>query len=196
MSENQVYKRAQVHELEWWTDNQIDMSLEWGHYMEHLGEWLSEIGHVGVAIDVGSGPIPFLCSGNIEFDRGIAVDPLIHKYADIEWVKEQIACEFERVADIHDLLTGTSDLTLCLNTIDHVESPYEMVRQLARVTAMGGFLVVAVDLDKPPDVYHPHTIKGPTLIRALSRYAVTKLCVIDDSWKFENKVLWYVGGVK
>lgn len=189
------YEQAQYHELEWWTDNPIPMDEEWKHYLEYLGDFLEEVGHVGTCIDVGSGPIPFFCCP-ISCDRAIAVDPLIEEYAEIEWAQEQITRDFERVMDIHDVESAVSDLTLCLNTLDHAQSPYELLRQCVRVTKSGGHLVVTVDLDKPPDVYHPHMIRGPALVRALGRYCEQKISVVDQSWKFDNLVLWYAGQVR
>ena len=190
------YETAQFHELEWWQNNQIDMSLEWDHYLENLSDVLDNVGHVAVAVDVGSGPIPFLCSPAVSCDRAIAVDPLIDEYAKIEWAEEQAICPFERATDIHDVESAVSDLTLCLNALDHASSPYELLRQCCRITKSGGCLIVTVDIGKPPDIMHPHTIDGPTLIRAICRHADQVKCVVSASWKFENMVLWYAGKVR
>ena len=80
-----------------------------------------------------------------------------------------------------------------LNVLDHVQYPRVLLAELIRASRPGGYLFLFVDIDKPPDQMHPHTIKSEWLRNILDRYWQMKLWQIEPSWKFKNDVLYAVG---
>lgn len=100
---------------------------------------LSERGiHARSLLDVGCG------TGNLRqriqaiCDRYIGTDAVRHKGfpADAEFVLTNL--DSGRVA----LPDGCCDVVLCVETIEHVENPRALMRELVRLTAPGGWLVV------------------------------------------------------
>jgi SAM-dependent methyltransferase len=78
------------------------------------------------------------------------------------------------------LLTGAADLTISLQVLEHIWTPRKYVRELARVTAPGGSLVVSTPnrltfspglgrRERPSNVYHCREYDADELADELAR---------------------------
>ena len=92
----------------------------------------------GVALDVGCGRGELARRLRHRFDRYVGTDVVRH---------EGFPPELEfLLTDLDDgrvpLPDGMADAVLCAETIEHVENPRALVRELVRLTRPGGFVVV------------------------------------------------------
>ena len=116
------YQRAQQVELEWWTNNTWSPHVSWNRYDQVFLPYYGEQFY-GLAIDVGSGPVPVLCNHNVFFRTGIAVDPLIFEYEKILKYQLYFTKMFNRKKSLSSLDSDSADTMFCLNTLDHCADP-------------------------------------------------------------------------
>ena len=180
----------QKYELEWWTNYNYKPWGEWMQYFTKLHLYLRPFASVA---DVGCGPVPIFCSDVIEYQDAIGIDPLIHKYLSIERYKQYHDREFGCFAEIEKVCEEMFDGVFCLNTIDHVRDPGAFISELDRILAPGGRLYICVDVEKPPDPLHPHTIHTEWLDEQFAFYTYkTVMRQVVPSFKFENDLYWFV----
>jgi len=193
--DNARYSRAQGNELEWWKNNAYTPFRQWHEYDKVFLPYYPDI-PVGQAVDVGSGPVPMLCNHNVFYRHGIAIDPLIHEYAEILKYDLYLTRAFTRLDSIVDIKTESVDMAFCLNTLDHVQDPQLMVIELGRILRRYGKLFFFVDIDKRPDSAHPHAITRDWLAQELLAEFYPILWLEKKSWKFDNQALYFVGEVR
>ena len=190
------YAQIQKNEFGFWRDNPVDFQVLWGHYMPPFAPYLEK--QQGVVVDVGSGPVPFFLSGFFQYERGLAVDPLIYEYALLPQYAQLYSGAaayggFQMRRSIREVETGFANVVFCLNVLDHVRDPDAFLAELGRICRPGGKLFLFVDVGKPPDHMHPHTIDAVETACELSEWFGCLLSHVGPSWKFEIECLWYVG---
>jgi len=183
------YKQVQRHELEWWRNNHIDVNWLWNTYLDVFEPWLREFECV---VDIGCGPMPIFCSPRIQGERWIAVDPLFEEYNSIPYYTKYHSGKIEFANEAGQVASNSADGVFCLNALDHVQDPGNMLVHLRRILKPGGRLYLFVDIDKPTDPMHLHTIRRDWLLSKLSVLKLIEL-KMNKSWKFANDVMWYVG---
>lgn len=192
---DQQYASVSKNELDWWANARYTPFRQWHQYdkvfMPYYPDEVQDC-----VIDVGSGPVPILCNHNVFYRRGISVDPLNPEYAKIQKYTKYLTKSFETVRWTHELEDDIADIAFCLNTLDHVKDPTRFIGSLNRVLRRYGKLFLMVDIDKPKDWAHPHTITRDWLAQELLGGFIPMLWLEKKSWKFENQVLYFVGHAK
>lgn len=192
MITDERFGKIQKLELEWWTNYDYTPEGEWSHYVAVFAPYLSLF--YDSVVDVGSGPIPFFCSGAFVYGHAVAVDPLIFHYSRIEKYSHYLAeCLYECAVSTHILDDEAFEVVFALNVVDHTQDPESLLRELGRICRAGGRLFLFVDVDKKPDHMHPHQLDADWLLSILDESFDRVLALREKSWKFENDALWYVG---
>ncbi len=107
-------------------------------------------------VEIGPGPHPAVCEAR--WRSAIAVDPLADRYLEHGLVPPHadrvvwIDAPGERIP----LASGSADLVICENCLDHVRSPEAVVREMRRLLREGGLVWVLVDMMDEGDELHPH----------------------------------------
>lgn len=184
------FAEIQGHELAWWANNDVPIESLHERYTKVFAPYFFAF---GVVADIGSGPAPYVLSRAVRWIRGWAIDPLIIEYTRLAKYRNAWLAPLGLATSTRTIGGGVCDGVFCLNTLDHVQDTYEMLSELARITKRGGRLFLLVDIDKEPDLMHPHKIKKDWLLRVLEGYFSTLYCKVEPSWKFTNDVLWYIG---
>ena len=186
------YARAQEVELEWWQNNHYDPYVEWRFYdkvfLSHYPDRIATL-----AVDVGSGPVPFLNNHNVSYNAGIAVDPLIFEYEKILKYDLYNVRSFRRHTDIRTLVEDCASVVFCLNTLDHCQDPAALIAEMSRILVRDGKIFIYLDIDKPPDPAHPLQITRDWLAHELLAEFEPELWLEKKSFKFQNQVLYFVG---
>jgi SAM-dependent methyltransferase len=185
------YQDTQRSELSWWQHNKINVELLWSRHVLAFGQHFPERHQLGIVADVGSGPIPIFCDESIHFTKAIAIDPLYEDYVAIPHYTD-ITLEVYWMQDIKQADSSYFDNVFALNMLDHCQLPDNMLLELIRILKPNGHLFLFVDIDKPPDTLHPHSISEQWLRDGLSSLEMV-MVKIEKSWKFKNYVMWYVG---
>ncbi len=95
-------------------------------------------GHGGVLVDVGCGTGALWRRLRGRFARGIGVDAV--RYDGIEADLEFVAHDLDEPTI--PLADGCADVVTAVETIEHLENPWAFGRELARLAAPGGWVVV------------------------------------------------------
>lgn len=193
---NEAYRIIQIQELGYWTHTPYPPDGPWRHYDKAFIRFLDK--H-RVAVDVGCGPVPYLFNHNVRYDVGFAVDPLIEKYYKIPRYRKYwdlYGQDVERLHSLSLLEDGIADAVYGLNVLDHVQDVERLLEEIYRKMAQIGVLYLYVDVGKKPDKMHPHMIDADELLDQLDMLFVDIWYKIQPSWKFDNQVLFYVGGKK
>lgn len=140
----------------------------------HMDRVLARValGREALSVDVGGGmtsPLRWLPG------RRICVDPLSDHYAsashrrhsDVEFVTGQ----GERLP----IASGTADLVICTNCIDHVDDPARVVREILRVLKPDGWVWFSCEI-RPPEVArnagHPHGFDRAAILALVSQFQI------------------------
>ena len=134
----------------------------------HMDDVLARIGLDGdsLSVDVGGGlttPLPWLPG------RRICVDPLSEHYADRFPLPLDRVIYAPQQGESLPVLSGSADLVICTNCIDHTDDPKAVIREVARVLHPGGwfwFTCEARSPDQRRNPGHPHALDQDA-IRAL-----------------------------
>jgi SAM-dependent methyltransferase len=92
-------------------------------------------------LDVGCGERPYEPLFSAYASAYTGVDPVDNPRADLRAAAEELPLE-----------DGSADVTLCIQVLEHVDDPQAVVRELARVTAPGGRVLLSTH---GVMVYHP-----------------------------------------
>lgn len=186
------WTKAQKHELEWWTNNNVDPRVPWRYYDLHFIQELQEKFHC--VIDVGSGPVPYLYNHNVRCDIGEAIDPLIDAYYRIGKFNRYRPRIYVNTRIVFpDRFSAVPDAAFCLNMLDHVQDPIKTMQKITDSLRGGGKLFLFCDLDKKPDLMHPQRLPLEWFQEHVFPYFHLLVCDIEKSWKFSNEVIYYVG---
>lgn len=120
------------------------------------------------AIEIGSGPYPFLA--RTPWAWSIAVDPLAEGYLAEGLVLPEckgvafLASTGERIP----LPTACADLLVIENCLDHVDDPIAVLKEMHRLLRPGGLVWLLVDLMEYRDEMHPNPFNEGRLREALA----------------------------
>lgn len=170
------WKLAQWLEIRWWkrylSKKDIASYLNWKRsywlsFLEKIGKDFEP--HPGARVlDAGCGPAGLFMV--LEHQTLTAIDPLLDQYAEniphfdpdaYPWV------DFKAQQLEHALPSDCFDFVYCLNVINHVQHPEEVVRNINQSLKKGGMFVLSVDTHRykwlrnvfrfiPLDALHPH----------------------------------------
>lgn len=115
-------------------------SLGRGHERIHalVVSLLAARGAGGTLVDVGCGTGGLWRAARDRFARCVAIDAVRYPGLPEDVVFEQADLDRDRLP----LADGTADVTAAVEVIEHLENPRAFVRELARVTKPGGWIVV------------------------------------------------------
>jgi SAM-dependent methyltransferase len=128
-------------------------------------------------VDVGPGPVGFpdACPAALS----VGVDPLAGAYAREGLLLESGAVYLSVPAERIPLLSGSVDVVVSRNSLDHVADPAGVIAEAWRLLRPGGHLILNVDVDHPATPSEPHEIRLHDLHRWLERYEI----VGEREWK-------------
>jgi len=124
-------------------------------YTSHFG--LDEGFYRGKALlDIGCGP-----RGSLEWahmaTRRVGVDPLADRYLAMGAARHRM--EYVRAtAERLPLPDAAFDVVFAFNSLDHVEDVAAAVREIKRVTRVGGLFLLIVEVNHPPTDCEPHCV--------------------------------------
>lgn len=108
------------------------------------------------AVEIGGGPWPCVAAG--EFASAFVVDPLADGYRAEGLIAPEAAgvTYLAAVGEAVPLTSGSVDLVITDNCLDHVQDPGQVAREMSRVLRPGGLLWLLVDVMEQGDELHPH----------------------------------------
>lgn len=169
---------AQQHEREYWTSIKekgykgltADQFEAWHpvvqlwnlHYLGHGFDWYLD----KTVVEIGCGPFGVVAA--LKAGRKIGVDPLLLVYRDL-WDLESHNCEYlAEQAEQISLPDDTADVVICLNVLDHVQSPARIIEEIRRILKDDGELFLSLDLEGKDDQCHPHGFDLEGITRLLT----------------------------
>lgn len=117
-----------------------------------MGDWLAR----QRVLEIGGGPWP--CVAAARFESAAVVDPLADGYQ----AEGLITAEADRVTylaaagEAIPIASGSVDLVVTDNCLDHVQDPAKVAREMSRVLRPGGLLWLLVDVMDQADELHPN----------------------------------------
>jgi SAM-dependent methyltransferase len=129
-----------------------------------------------VVVDIGPGALGFpdACPGRV----CIAVEPLAQRFADANLLLDSAAVYLTARAEAIPLLSGTADVVLARNSLDHVDDPRAAIAEAQRLLRPNGTLILNFDVDHTPTATEPHTLDVAQVRSWLHPMAI----VFEDTW--------------
>jgi SAM-dependent methyltransferase len=125
-----------------------------------------------VVVDIGPGPLGFpdACPGRV----CIGVDPLAERFRERGLLLDgsdalYLAVGAERIP----LTSGSVDVVVARNSLDHVDDPDAVLREVQRLLRPGGTLILNFDVGHAPTATEPHTLAVDTVRAALTEMTIT-----------------------
>ncbi len=163
---DQRWRLAQQHEGEYWTSikEQGYRGLTaaefeawhpivqlWNlHYLGHSLDWYVD----KTVVEIGCGPLGVV--SGLRVGRRIGIDPLLPIYQDL-WDLGSHNCEYLAAqAEQIPLPARTADVVICLNVLDHVQLPTQVLEEIRRILKDDGELFLSLDLEGQDEQCHPH----------------------------------------
>ena len=81
--------------------------------------------------------------------RGVGVDPLAKSYAELFPAWQRRVATVAAFGESLPFATGSFDIVLCDNVVDHAESPARIMAEMARVLKPAGLLFFTVNIHHP-----------------------------------------------
>jgi SAM-dependent methyltransferase len=109
-----------------------------------------------VVVDIGPGPLGFpdACPARLS----IGVEPLAQRFADAGLLLDSHAVYLVTGAESIPLLSGSVDVVIARNSLDHVEDPSAAVAEARRILRPGGTMILNFDVRATPTPTEPHTL--------------------------------------
>lgn len=116
-------------------------------------------------LDIGCGP-----RGSLEWAdmalRRIGLDPLIEEYLKIGANQHKMEY-FHSPSENIPLKNSECDVVFSFNSLDHVENIEQSISEIKRITRVGGFFLLLVEVNHPPTNCEPHKLNPRMLIESL-----------------------------
>jgi SAM-dependent methyltransferase len=126
-----------------------------------------------VVVDIGPGPLGFpdACGAAVS----IGVEPLAERFADAGLLLPGSRAVYLAVgAEEIPLVSGTVDVALSRNSLDHVRDPDAVVGEVHRLLRPGGTFILNVDLDHPATATEPHTFTAERVRELLASFEIER----------------------
>jgi len=110
-----------------------------------------------VVVDIGPGALGFpdACPARIS----IGVEPLAQRFADAGLLLGGSPATYLAVrAEAIPLLSGSVDVIVARNSLDHVDDPQATLAEARRLLGPGGTLILNFDVDHTPTETEPHAL--------------------------------------
>jgi SAM-dependent methyltransferase len=133
-----------------------------------------------VVVDVGPGPLGFpdACPARVS----IGVEPLAERFRRHGLLLDGTpAIYIAAGAEAIPLVSGSVDVVVTRNSLDHVTSPPAVAAEMARILAPGGTLLVSVDVDHPATATEPHTLTLDGVRDLLAAFEVEREEMRDEA---------------
>jgi ubiquinone/menaquinone biosynthesis C-methylase UbiE len=112
-------------------------------------------------LDVGCGPAGSLEWAHSALER-VGADPLADRYGALNHEAHAMTYVTAASEDL-PFVDGRFDVVSMFNALDHVDEPEATIRELERVTASGGDILLIVEVDHPPTPTEPHRLNEAIL---------------------------------
>jgi SAM-dependent methyltransferase len=125
-----------------------------------------------VAVDIGPGPLGFpdACPARIS----IGVDPLAERYREHGLLLEGSNAVYLSVgAESVPLVSGSVDVVVARNSLDHVDDPAGVLAEVQRLLRPGGTLILNFDAGHAPTATEPHVLTANAVRAGLDAMTVT-----------------------
>ena len=126
-----------------------------------------------VVLDIGPGPLGFpdACPARVS----IGIDPLAERFRAAGLLIEGSgAIYLTGGAERIPLVSGTVDVVVARNSLDHVDDPPAVLREIERVLRPGGTLILNFDVGHAPTATEPHTLTAAAVRAALGGMTVER----------------------
>jgi SAM-dependent methyltransferase len=124
-----------------------------------------------VVVDIGPGPLGFPDACPALFSIG--VDPLAERYREHGLLIEDSDAIYLAVgAESIPLLSGSVDVVLARNSLDHVDDPDAVLREARRLLRPGGTLILNFDVGHGPTETEPHQLTRELVLGGLDGMTV------------------------
>ncbi|HEX6046447.1 MAG TPA: class I SAM-dependent methyltransferase [Pyrinomonadaceae bacterium] len=142
-----LYQQNKAEHLRGREDEVILAMTKSSRRVRDLLESFQPIAKDARVIEVGSGAHGLIfCFGA---ERGVGVDPLAVDYRGLFPRWQRRASTVAAVGESLPFLSGSFDVVICDNVVDHAESPGQIVHELVRILAPGGLLYFTVNIHHP-----------------------------------------------
>lgn len=119
-------------------------------FLGHSFDWYLD----KTVVEIGCGPLGIVSA--LRAGRKIGVDPLLPTYRDL-WDLESHNCEYlAEQAERISLPDDSADVVICLNVLDHVQSPSRVLEEIRRILKDDGELFLSLNLEDQDENCHPH----------------------------------------
>jgi ubiquinone/menaquinone biosynthesis C-methylase UbiE len=133
-----------------------------------------------VVVDVGPGPLGFpdACPARVS----IGVEPLADRFRETGLLLgDTPAVYLATGAESIPLVSGSVDVVVTRNSLDHVTSPPAVTAEIARILRPGGTVLVSVDVDHPATATEPHTLTLDGVRDLLAAFEIEREDVRDEA---------------
>ncbi|HEY1597205.1 MAG TPA: class I SAM-dependent methyltransferase [Thermoleophilaceae bacterium] len=137
-------------------------------------------------VDIGPGALGFpdACDAAVS----IGVEPLAERFAAAGLlIPDSRAIYLAVGAEAIPLVSGTVDVALSRNSLDHVRDPAAVVAEVRRILRPGGTFILNVDLDHPATPTEPHTFTAKRVHELVSKFEVEREIVHERAHGHEGR---------
>lgn len=134
-----------------------------------------------VVVDIGPGPLGFpdACPARVS----IGVEPLAEQYAEHGLLlANSPALYLSTGAENVPLAAHSVDVVLARNSLDHVDDPDQVLREVQRLLRPGGTLILNFEVDHTPTATEPHILQLEWVRNALSELTIVREQPLDYSY--------------
>jgi SAM-dependent methyltransferase len=125
-----------------------------------------------VVVDIGPGALGFpdACPARVSF----GVDPLAERFAEAGLALDSPAIYLSVGAEAIPLVSGSVDIVLSRNSLDHVDDPPAVVAEARRLLRPGGTLILNFDVGHGPTATEPHALTEPQVLGWLAGMEIVR----------------------
>lgn len=129
-----------------------------------------------VVVDIGPGALGFpdACPARVS----IGIEPLARRFAEAGLLLTSDAVYLAARAEAIPLVSGTVDVVVARNSLDHVDDPRAAVAEARRLLRPGGTLILNFDVDHTPTATEPHALDAEQVRSWLAPMPI----VFEDAW--------------
>lgn len=177
--------------LYWRIINKTENGLSNSHYSEfYTSHFNLDISYFSdkIIADIGCGP-----RGSLEWAENakccIGVDPLSIKYRNLGTLPHKMHYVSSYSENI-PLKTGICDVVSSFNSLDHVYDVEKTVKEIKRITKVGGLFLLIVEVNHNPKICEPHQIAPEKILELLKpEFACTNLKIYKPNFRSIYKTI-------